>query len=112
MIFQPGGCICAASFDQPSGLFNMVYRPPTWRDKVNGVIGDVKSYRHAYILTAVTSFGGMLFGWDTGMIGGILTTSAFQKSFALQPKSKDFKNLQGNIVSVSNVLSPSVIFAD
>ena len=34
---------------------------------------DVKAYRQVYILTAITSFGGMLFGWDTGLIGGVLT---------------------------------------
>lgn len=79
----------------------MIYCPPTWRDKINGVVDDIKTYRRSYILTAVTSFGGMLFGWDTGLIGGVLSTSAFQKSFALNSKSNDFKNLQGNIVSVS-----------
>lgn len=26
---------------------------------------DIKQNRKAYMLTAVTSFGGMLFGWDT-----------------------------------------------
>ena len=52
------------------------------------------------MLTAVASFGGMLFGWDTGMIGGILTLPAFQTSFALNKHSKSFSNLQGNIVSV------------
>jgi SP family sugar:H+ symporter-like MFS transporter len=30
---------------------------------------DVKAYRRVYFLTAVASFGGMLFGWDTGLIG-------------------------------------------
>ena len=32
---------------------------------------DIKTYRRAYLLTAVASFGGMLFGWDTGLIGGM-----------------------------------------
>jgi len=35
--------------------------PAIWR--------DVKTYRRAYLLTAIASFGGMLFGWDTGLIG-------------------------------------------
>jgi SP family sugar:H+ symporter-like MFS transporter len=30
---------------------------------------DIKAYRRVYFLTAVASFGGMLFGWDTGLIG-------------------------------------------
>lgn len=61
---------------------------------------DIHMYRQAYLLTAVASFGGMLFGWDTGLIGGVLTMDAFQHSFALNKNSKDFANLQGNIVSV------------
>lgn len=63
-------------------------------------MADIRRYRRVYILTAVASFGGMLFGWDTGMIGGILTLASFQKSFALDKHSKNFSNLQGNIVSV------------
>lgn len=65
-----------------------------------GVWRDIKTYRRAYVLTAVASFGGMLFGWDTGLIGGVLTMDAFQHSFGLDKDSKDFANLQGNIVSV------------
>ena len=80
--------------------------PLTWGEEWNRAIDNIGTYHRAYILTVVASFGGMFFGWDTGLIGGILTTSAFQKSFALNPKSKDFKNLQGNIVSVSGFPKP------
>ncbi|KUI65525.1 putative quinate permease [Cytospora mali] len=61
---------------------------------------DIKAYRRAYWLTVVASFGGMLFGWDTGLIGGVLTMDAFQNSFGLDSDSSSFANLQGNIVSV------------
>ncbi|PZD26395.1 AraJ, Arabinose efflux permease [Pyrenophora tritici-repentis] len=64
------------------------------------VWADIKTYRRAYLLTAVASFGGMLFGWDTGLIGGVLTMDAFQHSFNLDKNSPHFANLQGNIVSV------------
>ena len=67
---------------------------------INAIITDIQRYRRAYQLTAVAAFGGMLFGWDTGMIGGILTLPAFQTSFALNKHSKSFSDLQGNIVSV------------
>ncbi|KAF2469409.1 general substrate transporter [Lindgomyces ingoldianus] len=67
---------------------------------VRAVFKDIKIYRRAYLLTAVASFGGMLFGWDTGLIGGVLTMDAFQHSFKLDKTSPDFSNLQGNIVSV------------
>lgn len=42
---------------------------------LNDVWTDVKAYRRAYILTAVASFGGMLFGWDTGLIGTCIPTT-------------------------------------
>jgi SP family sugar:H+ symporter-like MFS transporter len=36
---------------------------------LSAIWSDVKAYRRVYFLTAVASFGGMLFGWDTGLIG-------------------------------------------
>jgi SP family sugar:H+ symporter-like MFS transporter len=46
-------------------------------NKLPGVWADIKEYRRAYTLTAVASFGGMLFGWDTvsASIYSIITTS-------------------------------------
>jgi hypothetical protein len=61
---------------------------------------DIVQYRRAYFLTAVASFGGMLFGWDTGLIGGVLTMQSFNNSFGLDPKSPGHASLEGNIVSV------------
>ncbi|KAF1915782.1 general substrate transporter [Ampelomyces quisqualis] len=69
-------------------------------DDLRAVWRDVKMYRRAYTLTAVASFGGMLYGWDTGLIGGVLTMDAFQHSFNLHKDSDNFASLQGNIVSV------------
>ena len=69
-------------------------------DSVHAIFVDIKRYRRAHLLTAIASFGEMLFGWDTGMIGGVLTLPAFQTSFALNKHSRGFGNLQGNIVSV------------
>ncbi|POS86071.1 hypothetical protein EPUL_002536 [Erysiphe pulchra] len=70
----------------------------------NESIGDVKRYQNAYILTLLASFGGMLFGWDTGLIGGVLTMESFQKSFALRnttpEERRKFSSISGNIVSV------------
>jgi MFS transporter, SP family, sugar:H+ symporter len=73
---------------------------PKKETSIRGVLADIHTYRRAYILTAITSFGGMLFGWDTGLIGGVLSMKAFQDSFDLDKKSKSFANLTGNIVSV------------
>ncbi|CAK1364295.1 unnamed protein product [Cercospora beticola] len=61
---------------------------------------DIVQYRRTYLLTAVASFGGMLFGWDTGLIGAVLTMRSFQNSFGLDEDSPEYANLSGNIVSV------------
>lgn len=58
---------------QGSSSANMATKATIWQ--------DIVQYRRAYILTAVASFGGMLFGWDTGitfsyvlqLLGHILT---------------------------------------
>ncbi|CAI6341119.1 unnamed protein product [Periconia digitata] len=67
---------------------------------MGAIWADIKAYRRVYLLTVVASFGGMLFGWDTGLIGGVLTMDAFRHSFNLDKDSDNFSNLQGNIVSV------------
>ena len=61
---------------------------------------DFVQYRRAYLLTIVASFGGMLFGWDTGLIGGVLTMTSFQNSFGMSEDDPAYANLSGNIVSV------------
>lgn len=61
---------------------------------------DLVQYRRAYFLTAVASFGGMLFGWDTGLIGGVLTMDSFNNSFGLDRDSPEHASIEGNIVSV------------
>ncbi|KAJ8067841.1 hypothetical protein OCU04_003435 [Sclerotinia nivalis] len=75
--------------------------PPTPKpSRYRQFIDDISINRNAYFLTIVASFGGMFFGWDTGLIGGILTMSSFQDSFGLDHGSSSFTNLSGNIVSV------------
>lgn len=48
----------------------------------------------------------MVLGWDTGLIGGILRTASFKRSFGLEPNvnqsSHYISQKQGNIVSVLN----------
>lgn len=67
---------------------------------VSEIWNDIVQYRRAYFLTAVASFGGMLFGWDTGLIGGVLTMDSFNNSFGLDRDSSEHASIEGNIVSV------------
>ncbi|KAG5923279.1 hypothetical protein E4U53_003577, partial [Claviceps sorghi] len=51
-------------------------------------------------LVCCACFGGMLFGWDTGAIGGVLAMSPTREKFGYENKSKtDVSNLNQNIVS-------------
>ncbi|TVY87587.1 Quinate permease [Lachnellula willkommii] len=53
-----------------------------------------------FFLSASACFGGMLFGWDIGSIGGILVMPSFMKAYGIANLSaKDKANLQSNIVS-------------
>ncbi|GAA97811.1 uncharacterized protein L969DRAFT_89643 [Mixia osmundae IAM 14324] len=68
------------------------YLRSTWRE----VVRD----RKVYLMASCASFGGMLFGWDTGLIGGVLSMASFQRSFNLNAKdSKAFARTTGDIVS-------------
>lgn len=60
---------------------------------------DIYGWR-VFALVFASCFGGMLFGWDTGAIGGVLAMPAFQDAFGTSHKSKaDRTNLEQNIVS-------------
>ncbi|KAG8738412.1 hypothetical protein FRC12_016764 [Ceratobasidium sp. 428] len=66
------------------------------------IIAGISEHKHAYIMAAWASMGGMYFGWDSGLIGGILSEKAFQVSFGLDKaeSAKALASLKGNIVSV------------
>ncbi|KAI0474160.1 general substrate transporter [Xylariaceae sp. FL0804] len=54
-----------------------------------------------YMLACSACFGAMSFGWDNGVIGGVIELDAFIKSYGLgNEDSVASANLQGNIVSV------------
>ncbi|KAG1866113.1 hypothetical protein F4604DRAFT_1778795, partial [Suillus subluteus] len=62
---------------------------------------DVLRYRNAYALALSASMGSILFGWDTGLMGGILTLNSFQQYFGIDKLSASAQaNFNGNIVSV------------
>ncbi|KAJ9477153.1 Quinate permease [Pseudozyma hubeiensis] len=61
---------------------------------------DLQQHWRVYLLGICASFGGLLFGWDTGLIGGVLSMPAFQEDFGLQDDPAKLAALKGNIVSV------------
>ncbi|EST09693.1 General substrate transporter [Kalmanozyma brasiliensis GHG001] len=61
---------------------------------------DLRQHWRVYLLGICASFGGLLFGWDTGLIGGVLNMPAFQRDFGLANDPSKLAALKGNIVSV------------
>ncbi|KAK7936098.1 MFS quinate transporter [Apiospora marii] len=54
-----------------------------------------------YVLTLSACFGAMSFGWDSGVIGGVIELQTFADAYNLgDPDSVPTANLKGNIVSV------------
>jgi hypothetical protein len=60
---------------------------------------DVSRHRNAYFLTLSAVTGSVFFGWDIGLIGGVLSLPSFQKYFGLDKQSPSaLANTNGNIV--------------
>ncbi|CAL1707085.1 unnamed protein product [Somion occarium] len=62
---------------------------------------EVVRYRHAYFLAASASMGSIFYGWDIGLIGGILAMASFKSYFGLDKMSaSEQADLNGNIVAI------------
>lgn len=62
---------------------------------------DFSRHRNAYTLALSASMGSIFFGWDTGLMGGILTLTSFQHYFGIDKLSASAQaNFNGNIVSI------------
>ncbi|KAI6155513.1 general substrate transporter [Pisolithus tinctorius] len=69
----------------------------TWRTELQQTI----QYRNAYFLAFSATAGYVCFGWDIGLIGGVLALPSFQQYFGLDKESASARaSLSGNIVSV------------
>jgi hypothetical protein len=64
-------------------------------------LAEIAHYRNAYLLAASAAMGSVFYGWDIGLIGGVLSLPSFQASFGYTHKSAAEKaDLSGNIVAV------------
>ncbi|KAG6919165.1 hypothetical protein DXG01_008463 [Tephrocybe rancida] len=64
-------------------------------------LNEFLQYRNAYALAMSAAMGSIFYGWDIGLIGGVLALQSFQTYFGLDKKTASQRaNLSGNIVSV------------
>ncbi|KAJ3782816.1 general substrate transporter [Lentinula aff. detonsa] len=62
---------------------------------------EIVHYRNAYLLAFSAAMGSIFYGWDIGLIGGIIAMSSFQESFGVDKLSTSAKaDFNGNIVSI------------
>ena len=66
-----------------------------------GYFSEAARYRRAYTIAASAAMGSIFYGWDIGLIGGVLALPSFKSYFGLDKLSKAANaNLSGNIVAV------------
>lgn len=53
-----------------------------------------------HITTIVSSIGGLLYGYDIGIISGVFSTPTFPVYFGMDGDASEAKQIQGNIVSL------------
>ncbi|KAF8553903.1 general substrate transporter [Imleria badia] len=64
-------------------------------------LDELLHYRNAYFLAFSATTGYVCFGWDIGLIGGVLALPSFQQYFGLDKESAAARaTLSGNVVSV------------
>ena len=64
-------------------------------------LNEFVRYRHAYAIAASAAMGSIFYGWDIGIIGGVLVLPSFKSYFGLDHASASAQaDLSGNIVSV------------
>ncbi|KAJ7031309.1 general substrate transporter [Mycena alexandri] len=62
---------------------------------------DIKHYRNAYLLALSAAMGSVFYGYDIGIIGGVITLPAFKTYFGVNEMSASAKAaLSGNIVAI------------
>ncbi|KAJ7476119.1 general substrate transporter [Mycena latifolia] len=68
---------------------------------VKSQLEDIRRYRNAYFLALSAAMGSVFFGYDIGIIGGVIALPAFKAYFGINNMSASAKAaLSGNIVAI------------
>jgi hypothetical protein len=77
MVF-PGAYIFEADSPNDRRLLVTPYKLPS---TMSSFSAHVRLYRHAYELAAAACLGSIFYGWDIGLIGGVISMPSFKSYF-------------------------------
>lgn len=75
----------------------------------------LKKHKRAFLVSAAVNIGACLFGFDTGIAGGVVALGSFKAEFGLTASKRDAANASSNIIALLNLgaflgaLAPSVL---
>ncbi|KAF8132209.1 hypothetical protein K438DRAFT_1884970 [Mycena galopus ATCC 62051] len=71
------------------------------RDDPQTELEDISRYRNAYFLALSVALGSLFYGYDIGLIGGVLSLDSFQHYFRLdQMNPREQASVKGDIVAI------------
>lgn len=66
------------------------------------LLATLKKHQVAVAVSAAVNIGSMLFGFDTGVAGGVVSLASFKKEFRLE-KAANYTDASSNVVSILNL---------
>ena len=65
------------------------------------VAAHIRQYRNAYFLAMSAAMGSIFYGWDIGLIGGVISMGSFKSDFGVDKMTKsEAADFNGNVVSI------------
>lgn len=80
-------------------------RPPilSFRQLHVPTMEALNKQRPAFLVSAAVNVGAMLFGFDTGVAGGVVALGSFKAEFGLTASKSDSANASSNVVALLNL---------
>ncbi|KAI1388128.1 general substrate transporter [Hypoxylon trugodes] len=66
------------------------------------LFATLKKHKVAFAVSSTVNIGSMLFGFDTGIVGGVVALGSFKKEFNLAASATEYANASSNVVALLN----------
>lgn len=61
---------------------------------------SLRKHKHAFLVSAAINIGAILFGFDTGIAGGVVSLGSFKDEFGLLTSKSESANATSNVVAL------------